>query len=137
MNCNVERAMNGVQAVEKLMSQEFHLIISDVRMPGMDGFDLFEWVGNNRPELTDHFLFITGDAGNAEMHDKLNKVAAPVLRKPFSLDSLVEESRKLLVKKHVVETHRVKHCCYLPFITNTPFQPAGTGSFAMMEQRSI
>jgi two-component system NtrC family sensor kinase len=96
MDCSVERAINGVQAIERLQRKEFHLIISDVRMPGMNGFDLFDWVAQNRPHLAAHFLFITGDAGNAELNEKLGKLGAPVLHKPFSPDALMEESRMLV-----------------------------------------
>ena len=49
--------------------------------------------------LTEHFLFITGDAGNAGLHEKLNRLGAPVLRKPFTLEILVQESRRLIKRK--------------------------------------
>jgi two-component system NtrC family sensor kinase len=96
LGCGVERVANGLLAVERLQRSEFHLIISDVRMPGMDGFELYEWVQKNHARLAEHFLFITGDAGNAELHEKLNRLRAPVLRKPFTLENLVQESRRLM-----------------------------------------
>lgn len=95
-DCKVDRAANGIQAVEKLQRKEYHLVISDVRMPGMDGFELFDWVAHNQPRLTEHFLFITGDAGNAELQSKLASLGAPVLHKPFSPDALMEEARMLV-----------------------------------------
>lgn len=96
MPCQVERVTNGSQAIERLQRGEFHLIISDVRMPGMNGFELFSWVERNHPALTRHFLFITGGAGNAELDEKLNQQGVPVLRKPFTLETLVKESQRLL-----------------------------------------
>ena len=100
MHCGVERVINGLQAIERLQRKEFHLIISDVRMPGMNGFDLFDWVRSNQPGLVPHFVFITGDAGNAELNEKLDKLGASVLRKPFSLEVLVRESEKLVMPSH-------------------------------------
>ncbi|HWB61248.1 MAG TPA: ATP-binding protein [Chthoniobacteraceae bacterium] len=97
-NCSVERVGNGLQAIERLRRKEFHLVISDVRMPGMNGFDLFDWIAQNQPGLTSHFLFITGDAGNAELNDDLTKLGVPVLRKPFSPNVLLEECRPLVKK---------------------------------------
>jgi signal transduction histidine kinase/ActR/RegA family two-component response regulator len=99
MACSVERAANGLQAIEKLQRKEFQLVISDVRMPGMNGFDLYAWVEENTPHLARRFLFITGDAGNAEMNEKLEKLGVPVLHKPFSLDVLVAESQRLVQEK--------------------------------------
>lgn len=96
MTCNVERVMNGQQAIERLLRHEFHLIISDVRMPGLDGFELYQWVEKNTPALANHFLFITGDAGSADLHERLNRLGVPVLRKPFSLDALFQASRRLV-----------------------------------------
>ena len=44
-----------------------------------------------------HFLFITGDAGSAELHEKLNRQGVPVLRKPFTgKGALIAESQKLV-----------------------------------------
>ncbi len=96
MDCSVERVGNGLLAIERLQRKEFHLIISDVRMPGMNGIDFFDWVAKNQPHLTAHFLFITGDAGNAELNEKLGKLGVPVLHKPFSPNVLMEECRHLM-----------------------------------------
>jgi len=96
MNCRTERVCNGLQAIERLQRNEFHLIISDVRMSGMDGFDLLSWVEKNCPDMARHFLFITGDAGSAELHEKLNRQGVPVLRKPFTARALIAESQKLV-----------------------------------------
>ncbi|MGB8356400.1 MAG: ATP-binding protein [Chthoniobacteraceae bacterium] len=96
MDWQVERVFNGLQAIERLQRNEFHLIISDVRMSGMDGFDLLSWVEKNCPDMARHFLFITGDAGSAELHEKLNSQGVPVLRKPFTVRALIAESQRLV-----------------------------------------
>lgn len=75
---------------------DFDFVISDIRMPGMDGFALFEWVLKNRPHLTRRFLFITGDAGSSSSSEKLELMAAQALRKPFEIDDLLFKCRELL-----------------------------------------
>jgi CheY-like chemotaxis protein len=71
-------------------------VISDVRMPELDGFGLYEWLKNNRPRLAENFLFITGDAGSQDLNQKLESLGARVLRKPFKLEMLVQECQRLL-----------------------------------------
>ena len=44
MDCSVQLANSGRQAIQKLQTQEFDLIISDIRMPDMNGLDLYDWI---------------------------------------------------------------------------------------------
>lgn len=95
LNCSVERVNNGLRAVTRLQQAHFDFVISDVRMPELDGFGLFEWLKENQPELAGHFLFITGDAGSQDLNEKLESLGAPVLRKPFNIETLLREYQKL------------------------------------------
>jgi two-component system NtrC family sensor kinase len=94
--CLVERVESGQRAVMRLQQADFDLVISDVRMPGMDGFGLFEWILKNQPHLTKRFLMITGDAGSPSLNEKLESMVVPVLRKPFQIDALLDWVRMLL-----------------------------------------
>jgi len=85
--CLVERVESGQRAVMRLQQADFDLVISDVRMPGMDGFGLFEWILKNQPHLTTRFLMITGDAGSPSLNEKLESMVVPVLRKPFQIQN--------------------------------------------------
>lgn len=95
MNCTVERVNNGLRAVTRLQQADFDFVISDVRMPELDGFGLFEWLKEHRPQLVEKFLFITGDAGSQDLNQKLESLGVHVLRKPFKLDMLVRECQRL------------------------------------------
>jgi two-component system NtrC family sensor kinase len=96
MACLVERVESGQRAVVRLQQADFDLVISDVRMPGMDGFGLFEWILKHQPHLVSRFLFITGDAGSQSMNEQLESMVVPVLRKPFEIEALVACCRTLL-----------------------------------------
>jgi len=100
--CMVERVESGQRAIARLQQTDFDLVISDVRMPEMDGFGLFEWILRQQPRLAGHFLFITGDAGSASLNEKLESMAIPVLHKPFEIDKLLALCRKLLQTKSAV-----------------------------------
>jgi len=95
MNCNVECVTNGLRAVTRLQESNFDFVISDVRMPELDGLGLFEWIKEYQPRLTAHFLFITGDAGGRDLNQKLESLGVPVLRKPFSVNKLLHEYQRL------------------------------------------
>lgn len=49
--CCVETASSGVHAMEALQRQRFNLVLSDVVMPDMDGYQLFQRVQKNMPNL--------------------------------------------------------------------------------------
>jgi DNA-binding NtrC family response regulator len=80
--------------VAKLQESEFDLVVSGIRMTGMDGQELFAWIKSNRPELTRHFLLITGDAGSPDLNNRIEFLEAPVLRKPFDIDTLMLQCQK-------------------------------------------
>jgi len=76
----VERAGNGREAVRKLKGQSFDAIFSDLRMPGLDGRGLREWLAENRPELADRLVLVTGDfAAVPDMRDG----KTTIIEKPF------------------------------------------------------
>jgi CheY-like chemotaxis protein len=96
MGWQVERAHNGREAVDWLKGETANLLISDVRMPEMNGLDLYKWVKDNKPDLTSRMLFVTGDAGSAELTGALHALGCPVLYKPFTAATLIEHCHRLI-----------------------------------------
>ena len=83
-------------AIEELKKGEFYLIVSDIRMPGIGGFGLFNWILEKRPDLKHHFFFITGHAGGPDADRMLDEFRVPVIQKPFSYADLIQCCRNLL-----------------------------------------
>jgi DNA-binding NtrC family response regulator len=50
-NFSVEVASNGVQAIEKVEKDVFDLVLTDLKMPEMDGIELLKTLKGSRPEL--------------------------------------------------------------------------------------
>lgn len=99
-----EIASNGRHAVDKLISDTgYDLVVSDVRMPEMDGFALFEWIQENRPDLVTRFLFITGDAGGGALNQKLDLLPVPIVRKPFQIADLTQQCFSLAENRLALE----------------------------------
>ena len=101
MGLIVQRVSTGRDALDHLNGGDYDVVISDIRMPDFDGFELFAWICSHRPELRDKFLFITGDAGSAELDGRLEALRMPVLRKPFSVEDLLMHCRRILEKPPV------------------------------------
>ncbi|HLF48036.1 MAG TPA: response regulator, partial [Methylomirabilota bacterium] len=84
----VDAASNGVVALEKLESRDYDLILSDLRMPGLDGPGLYQEIERRRPELLSRFVFLTGDTLSAESRKFLERLTVPSLDKPFDFDEV-------------------------------------------------
>ena len=66
-----------------LMAQDVDLILCDLTMRGMSGMELFYAIQQEKPSLTDAFVFITGGVFTPETQHFVDTVARPVLRKPI------------------------------------------------------
>ncbi|MDR3377048.1 MAG: ATP-binding protein, partial [Verrucomicrobiae bacterium] len=93
LGCQIDKAMDGSQAIAQLCQTNYDLVISDVRMPTLDGFGLLEWIKKHQPALVSRFIFITGDAGSVELNDQLESSEPTVLRKPFDVETLLQVCR--------------------------------------------
>ncbi len=84
----VETAADGRAALERVAQADYDLILCDVRMPGMDGPDLYRTLSATHPELLSRFVFLTGDTLNPESREFVQHTGAPCLSKPFDFDEV-------------------------------------------------
>jgi CheY-like chemotaxis protein len=92
----VERARNGALALEKIRRQRYDLVLSDLRMPEMDGPGLYRAVEASDPELARKFVFLTGDTLGGAVRDFLDRADRPTLTKPFDFDEVLRVVRDAL-----------------------------------------
>jgi len=71
-------------------------IVSDVKMPGETGIDLYEWIRKEHPALLDHFLFVTGDVQGDEVRDLARQRPDMFLHKPFEVDEYLAKVVSIL-----------------------------------------
>ena len=91
----VEIATSGQEALDILQGdQEIHLVLCDLRMSPIGGRHIHSWIGANRPDLLERFLFITAGAANEADQSFLTNLTTPIVTKPFDLDQL----RQLLLQ---------------------------------------
>jgi CheY-like chemotaxis protein len=74
---------SGLAALAKLALQPFDLLLSDLRMPDMDGQVLYAELKLNWPNLAERVIFITGDTLNESVKHFLKTTGGPVIEKPF------------------------------------------------------
>jgi two-component system cell cycle response regulator CpdR len=85
---------NGEEAYERLKTEPFTLLLTDIVMPKMDGIELARRASELDPELK--IMFITGFAAVVLNNDVAAPKDARVLSKPFHLKDLVREVDRLL-----------------------------------------
>ncbi|MBI2526610.1 MAG: response regulator [Candidatus Rokubacteria bacterium] len=83
-----EAAQDGLAALEALGQRSYDVIISDARMPGLDGPGLYRRLQAERPELTRRFILMTGDALTRETREFIEAAGVVALAKPFALDEM-------------------------------------------------
>jgi CheY-like chemotaxis protein len=92
----VDTAVNGEVAWRKIRSQSYDLIISDLRMPGMGGRELYQRIREWKPSVCRRMIFSTGDVLSGETLGFLDDNV--YLQKPFELDTVRQAVNSLLEK---------------------------------------
>jgi two-component system NtrC family sensor kinase len=96
----VDQAVNGRDALSRILAYPpdvAHdiIVISDVRMPHMDGLALYRALLRDRPAIAERFLFVTGESVAPTVRDSLDRIGRPVLEKPFEAAELLKLTRQL------------------------------------------
>jgi signal transduction histidine kinase/ActR/RegA family two-component response regulator len=84
----VDTAGNGKSALRKIRSETYDVIISDLKMPGMSGHELYESVRQMSPDLARRIIFSTGDVASHETREFLERCGNLYLQKPFDLHAI-------------------------------------------------
>ena len=88
---DVDEAEDGSVALRMLElpgSPDYALVISDLRMPGRNGLEVHDWLGEHRPELFARLIMATGDVASPMVRQFMQRTPRPVLEKPFELSTL-------------------------------------------------
>jgi len=92
----VDTAPNGIEALERLRSQRYDLIVTDLHMPKMDGAGFYRELMQRQAHPSKKIIFLTGTTGGSEEHRVVQESGLPVLAKPFNVAELIELVRTVL-----------------------------------------
>jgi CheY-like chemotaxis protein len=90
----VDVADSGASALRCIANTDYRFVLSDIRMPGMDGTMLYDVLVKQHPELVQGLAFITGDTLSPNVASFLKRTRIPHLAKPFhprQVTELVEQ----------------------------------------------
>jgi two-component system sensor histidine kinase/response regulator len=100
----VTTAQNGAEGIKYLRKQTFDLVITDLVMPEVDGFQVLEYLKAYAPETVVVVMTAYVSAGSAI--DALRKGAYDYLSKPFEFDLMKATIERALEKAHLQKSLR-------------------------------
>ena len=86
----VDTAPDGQTALECIARQRYGLILLDVRMPDMNGMEVYEKAREIAASVAERIVFLTGDIMAPELQNLLQRTGAPFLTKPFQTQELLQ-----------------------------------------------
>jgi DNA-binding NtrC family response regulator len=95
-NITTDKANDGGEALRLLSHNRYDAIISDIRMPGVDGPQLYERSVAMDPNYRTRFLFMSGDLVRDSTQGFVQSLNCPCLAKPFALQVLYQNLEPLL-----------------------------------------
>lgn len=88
---------DGMDALQKSEAEYFDILISDIKMPGLNGIELLDKIKEKNPEI--EAIIITGFGSIDSAVAAMKKGAYDYVTKPFDLDELILRVRKIYENK--------------------------------------
>jgi two-component system NtrC family sensor kinase len=92
----VDRAGDGIEALEKVSSRTYNVIVCDLKMPRLDGPSFYRELTARNAALARRILFVTGDIAGTDAERFLEESGCRWLAKPFRLKDLLRNASELV-----------------------------------------
>jgi DNA-binding NtrC family response regulator len=100
----VSTAVSGEEGMEKLSQEKFSIVVSDVKMPGIDGFQLARYIREKYPD-TD-IILVTAFGNIKQAVEAMKLGASDYITKPFQPEAIRLVSQKLIEKRRLLDEVR-------------------------------
>ena len=95
----IKTASNGDDALQIVSNENFDAVLTDMRMPGLDGQALYQRIREIKPALAKRVIFVTGDTHRGPTRDFLNATGNLWLSKPFRINEVVDRVHEALKRQ--------------------------------------
>ncbi len=102
---DVNASFDGKTGIKKALTDSPDLILCDVKMPEMSGFEVMNILKDNPGTATIPFIFLSGKSSEFDIREGMRLGADDFLVKPFNLDELIKAINVRLNKKEMFEKH--------------------------------
>jgi DNA-binding NtrC family response regulator len=103
----VDEAANGRDGIEMIKNKDYDLVMTDIKMPGLDGMEVLEMIKMMKPETS--VVMISGHGDIQTAVESIKKGAFDFISKPPDLNRLLSTVRNALDKTNlVVENKQLK-----------------------------
>jgi DNA-binding response OmpR family regulator len=92
----VTKAFSGVESLNKIPDEHPDIIILDVRMPGLDGFEVCRRLKASEETKNIPVVMVSAFAQEDDINKGLSVGAAAYVKKPFDITKLIETIRQIL-----------------------------------------
>jgi CheY-like chemotaxis protein len=81
----VDSAVDGAEGLRRVEERRYDLVVTDLRMPGLEGPALYRALRARYPEQPPRVIFMSANTGIDEYASFLAETGEPALEKPFNL----------------------------------------------------
>ncbi len=79
----VVAASSGREALERMAAEHYDVILTDIRMPDLDGRAFYQEIERRWPRKCGRVVFVTGDTLTSALREFVSEAGRPVIEKPF------------------------------------------------------
>jgi DNA-binding NtrC family response regulator len=90
----VETTNNPAEGLKRLAEEDYDLVISDLKMPGLDGLEVFDELRKMKPDIP--VIIITAYGSPEAADEALKKGVSDFITKPFRKDTILFTMNRLM-----------------------------------------
>ena len=95
----VESVKSGEDALKRLGSEDYGVILLDIKLPGISGIEIYKQLQKSSKSSARKVIFITGDVMSKNTMDFLSRTRAPYITKPFDAEQLKNDVNLILTER--------------------------------------
>ncbi len=111
LGLEIDTAINGEEALEKLKEKNFGLILLDLRMPGMNGMEVLKQISKLRPDIRVIIITAHGTIDTAVEAMKLG--AVDFIQKPFAPKEIRQLVSRVIDREKIDEQKANDYASYV------------------------